>query len=62
VLVHWEQYLAPLATKIVPVAPHTFMMIVGVIEIVTGLIVAVSPQVGAHMGDHREFAHRPRVL
>ncbi len=46
---NWDMYLAPLATKIVPLAPHTFMMIVGVIEIVAGLIVAVRPQIGAYI-------------
>jgi hypothetical protein len=48
-LVPWEKYLAPLSTKVVPVAPHTFMMIVGVIEIVAGLIVVVRPQIGAYI-------------
>ena len=32
-------YLSPLATKVVPVSAPTFMHVVGVVEIVAGLIV-----------------------
>jgi hypothetical protein len=45
----WEQYLAPLATQIVPVTPTTFMMIVGAIEVVAGLLVAFWPRVGGYV-------------
>ncbi len=45
-LVNWDQYLAPAIAGIVPVAPHTFMLAVGVIEVVAGLIVAMKPSVG----------------
>lgn len=38
-IVNWEMYLSPLATKVVPISPTTFMHIVGVIEIIAGLIV-----------------------
>jgi len=38
-LAEWQMYLSPLATKVVPVSPSTFMHIVGVIEIVAGIIV-----------------------
>jgi len=38
-LADWQMYLSPLATKVVPVTPSTFMHIVGVIEIVAGIIV-----------------------
>lgn len=38
-LTHWTQYLSPLATKVVPVAPSTFMHGVGVIEVIAGLLV-----------------------
>ena len=44
-LVNWDQYLAPVVTRVIPVAPHTFMMAVGVVEIVAGILVAVAPQV-----------------
>ncbi|HET6572639.1 MAG TPA: hypothetical protein VFG68_03475 [Fimbriiglobus sp.] len=48
-LVNWEQYLAPLATRIVPVSASTFMQAVGVIEIAAGLLVAVRPRIGAYV-------------
>ena len=32
-----------------PVAPHTFMMAVGVVEIVAGLIVAAKPYYGGYL-------------
>jgi len=38
-LADWQMYLSPLATKVVPVTPATFMHIVGVIEILAGFIV-----------------------
>jgi uncharacterized membrane protein YphA (DoxX/SURF4 family) len=38
-LADWGMYLSPLATKVVPVSPPTFMHVVGVVEIVAGLIV-----------------------
>jgi hypothetical protein len=46
VLVNWDQYLAPAIASHLPVAPHTFMLAVGVIEIVAGLLVAVKPSIG----------------
>ena len=38
-LADWSMYLSPLATKIVPVSPKTFMHVVGLVEIIAGLIV-----------------------
>jgi hypothetical protein len=38
-LADWGMYLSPLATKVVPVSPATFMHGVGAIEIVAGIIV-----------------------
>src|ERR1700747_223467 len=38
-LADWQMYLSPLATKVVPIGPATFMQIVGVIEIVAGIVV-----------------------
>ena len=46
-LVNWDQYLAPLVTQIVPVTGHSFMQVVGVIEIGAGLLVAFRPRIGA---------------
>jgi uncharacterized membrane protein YphA (DoxX/SURF4 family) len=38
-LAAWEMYLSPVAARLLPVSPSTFMGIVGVIEIVVGAIV-----------------------
>lgn len=46
-LTNWEQYLAPFVATIVPA--HTFMLAVGVIEIVAGLLVAFMPRIGAYV-------------
>lgn len=46
ILTHWENYLNPSVANMLPFAPHSFMMIVGVIEIVAGIIVLAKPAVG----------------
>lgn len=38
-LTDWTMYLSPMATKVVPVSPPTFMHIVGAVEILAGIIV-----------------------
>lgn len=49
VMVNWEQYLAPWIQKASPfTATHT-MYIVGVIEIVAGLAVAIKPRYAAYI-------------
>jgi amino acid permease len=45
-LANWHDYLAPIITNHIPLSAHTFLMIVGVIEIVAGLIVAAKPSIG----------------
>jgi hypothetical protein len=47
ILVDWTNYLAPLATQIVPVSPQQFMNGVGVVEILAGLLVAWRPRIGS---------------
>ena len=47
VLVHWEIYLAPRINDIVPGTAHDAMHVVGVIEIVAGLVVALRPRYGS---------------
>ena len=49
ILVDWDKYLAPLATQIIPVSPHTFMLGAGVIEIVAGILIAVWPRIAAYI-------------
>ena len=48
-LVPWHQYLAPMVNRLVPVDAHTFLMGVGAIEIVAGLIVAFAPKFGGYL-------------
>ena len=48
-LVDWDQYLAPQAAEFLPVTGHTFMLVVGVIEIAAGLLVAFQPRIGAYV-------------
>ena len=46
-LTDWDKYLAPVVTDIIPLSPATFMGIVGVIEIVAGIIVLLRPKIGS---------------
>ncbi len=48
-LVNWDQYLAPAIAGRLPVGAHTFMLAVGVIEVVAGLLVAVKPAIGGYV-------------
>jgi hypothetical protein len=47
ILVDWTQYLAPWINDILPGNAHDAMHLVGVIEIVAGLVVAFKPRYGA---------------
>lgn len=38
-LADWNMYLSPLATKVLPISATSFMHVVGLVEIVAGLIV-----------------------
>ena len=46
-LVHWEKYLASWANDILPGTATTGMHIIGVVEIVAGVVVAIKPKFGA---------------
>jgi uncharacterized membrane protein YphA (DoxX/SURF4 family) len=48
-LTQWENYLHPGIAGMLPFAPHTFMMIVGVIEIIAGILVLTKPAVGGNI-------------
>lgn len=48
-LTNWEQYLHPGLASMLPFSAYTFMMIVGIIEIVAGLIVLSRPSVGSYI-------------
>lgn len=43
---NWERYLAPWMDNLIPGDAHTAMLIVGAVEIVAGLVVAIVPRFG----------------
>jgi hypothetical protein len=45
-LVNWDQYLSPVVARLLPVSGHTFMLGVGVVEVVAGLLVVFMPAIG----------------
>lgn len=49
VLVDWDRYLAPEFSDLLGVGAHTLMYVVGVVEIVAGLVVAFRPRVGGYL-------------
>jgi hypothetical protein len=49
VMVNWETYLAPWINRLMPGTAHQFMDVVGVVEIVAGLVVAVRPRYGGYL-------------
>lgn len=46
VMTDWDKYLAPWINDLVPGDAHDAMLMVGVIEIVAGLVVALTPRFG----------------
>jgi hypothetical protein len=48
-LVNWDMYLAPVVNEILGGNGHTFMLAVGVIEIVAGIGVAIKPKIFAYV-------------
>ncbi|MGF9662683.1 hypothetical protein AAIH25_12515 [Arthrobacter crystallopoietes] len=46
-LTDWTQYLAPVATQVIPVSAQQFMYGVGVVEILAGVLVAWRPRIGS---------------
>ena len=49
VLVNWDRYLAPEISDHLPGSAHQIMYVVGVIEIVAGLVVAIRPRFGGYL-------------
>lgn len=47
-MVNWDMYVAPWIARIVG-NTHAFMMFVGAVEIIAGIIVAVRPRWGAYL-------------
>jgi uncharacterized membrane protein len=48
-LVNWDQYLPGLVARVSPIPSHTLMLVVGVIEIVAGIGVALIPRIFAYI-------------
>jgi len=48
-LTNWDMYLAPAIARLSPIGGHNFMLVVGVIEIIAGLVVLVKPRIGAYI-------------
>lgn len=48
-LVNWDQYVPGLVARVSPIPPHTLMLVVGVIEIVAGIGVALKPRIFAYI-------------
>ena len=49
VLTDWEQYVNSTVANLLPVSASVFMMIVGVIEIVAGIIVLKKTEIGGYI-------------
>jgi uncharacterized membrane protein YphA (DoxX/SURF4 family) len=49
ILVDWEGYLAPWINDIIPGSASTAMHLVGVVEIIAGIAVALKPRYGAYI-------------
>ena len=49
ILTDWSQYLSGGLSGVIPFEPTTFMMIVGVIEIIAGILVFANTKVGAYI-------------
>jgi hypothetical protein len=45
----WTKYLAPAFNDLIPGSAHQAMLIVGVVEIVAGVVVAVAPRFGGFL-------------
>lgn len=48
-LTDWTHYLSPGSESLLPLDPSTFMMTVGVIEIIAGILVLTKTKLGAYM-------------
>ncbi|RMA57050.1 hypothetical protein [Ulvibacter antarcticus] len=48
-LTNWEHYLSPGLVDMLPFGPDVFMMIIGVVEIVAGIIVLTKTKLGAYI-------------
>ncbi|NQD69526.1 hypothetical protein HP439_02170 [Sphingobacterium shayense] len=49
VLTDWQQYLSPEMVELLPLSRQAFMMIVGIIEIVAGIVVFKNSYIGGYI-------------
>lgn len=49
ILAHWENYIPSSFSSSLPFSPQSLMVIVGIIEIVAGLIVLAKPVIGGYI-------------
>jgi uncharacterized membrane protein YphA (DoxX/SURF4 family) len=49
VLTKWDGYLAPWIVDLSPISAHQVMLVVGVVEIVAGIAVAIKPRYAAYI-------------
>ncbi|WP_298904756.1 hypothetical protein [uncultured Psychroserpens sp.] len=47
ILTDWSQYISSGFSELIPLEAGTFMMIVGIIEIIAGILVFLKPKIGA---------------
>jgi uncharacterized membrane protein YphA (DoxX/SURF4 family) len=48
-LVNWDMYLAPAIANLSPIGGHGLMLVIGVIEVIAGILVAIKPRIGAYV-------------
>ena len=48
-LTSWNQYLAPAIERLLPLSGHTFMLLVGIVELAAAALVATRPRIGAYV-------------
>ena len=48
-LTDWKNYIAPSVNNALPFSASTFMSIVGIIEIVAGILVLIRPRIGGYV-------------
>ena len=48
-LVNWDMYLAPVIANLSPIGGHGLMLVIGIIEIIAGILVAIKPRIGAYV-------------
>jgi hypothetical protein len=46
-LVDWNQYLSPWIARMSPIGGRELMLVVGAVEILAGVLVAIKPRIGA---------------